>query len=145
MKSFTDLSIEELKRIMQTGRFPDNIDLSQIIIDPKLSKLLQKPHKLAERFLEEKDPKLQRKTTTIYIPSQDTKSLKERSLQLKAEQIDIAKMKINQKTVLYQKIDKMETSIKQLRIEVKTITEALKELLKSYKKGGEKDAKGKHQ
>lgn len=128
MKSFLDLSNEELEEVINTGKFPDGVDLTSIVQDPNLYKFIKRPYKLAKEVLRRKG------AGSGYSPSQKTQELKEKALLLKEKQIELQLKKIAKQTEFYGMLQTMNKSILSLREEVSKVVRLVRNL---DKKGGE--------
>ncbi|MGW8178110.1 MAG: hypothetical protein ACWGQW_04855 [bacterium] len=132
-KSWLNLTVEELERIVETGETPPNLDWNTLPEHPqfpRLFRLRDNPAKLAKVLLTEKAPERVRssKPQRVEYKGAIPLEMRERRLKLREVEAEIQKSRIKQNTILFEKVCQVETDVKTLKKMMKIILDILRDL-----------------
>lgn len=133
-RTWLDLTVEELEEVMATGQLPPNVGWGSLPQHPDFTKIFrvrENPARIAKILLDNmakagNQASKPKTTRQQYIPalSQD---YRDQRLQLKREELALAKDKQKNQTVMFEKICQLETDVHTIKKLLRTVIDLLRD------------------
>jgi len=132
-RGWTDLTIGELKSILESGDTPKDLNWDSLPQHPSFERIFRvrdNPKKIAAILLDskgEKSPPVEAKPrVTKYQPAL-SQEYRDKRLALKREELEMQKAKSKNQTVMFEKILQIETDVHTVKKLLKSVLDILRE------------------
>jgi len=141
-KSWLNLTIEELEKIVTTGEVPPHLDWNTLPEHPnfpQLFRLRDNPSRLASALLKEKLPPGSKPSRPQRVEYQSSipVELRTERLKLKREELELQRAKQKTNTMLFDKTCQIETDVKTLKKMMKIVLDFLRDFDARSRKGSQ--------
>lgn len=136
-RTWLDLSVEDLEEILATGTIPEGVGWGSLPQHPDFAKIFrvrEQPARIAKILLENitkaagiTPPKTEGKQRLTYVPAL-SQEYRDQRLQLKKEELELAKGKQKNQTVMFEKILQLETDMHMIKKYMKDILSVVRDL-----------------